>query len=456
MSYGAYAQDTVNGKKQLSEQAFFSIVRGFHPVMKQAQIAVDKARASLVMARAGFDPVFYFNNNQKTFDGKNYYRYINPELKIPTWYGIELKAGTENNNGINADSELSPGQSSYLGISVPLAKNLLMDKRRAALKQAKIMVNLSDAERRMMINDLLYEAGSAYWNWVRNYEVKQRVDDMVTVSRDRFNLVKIGYRQGDRPALDTTEALAQLQQFEFMQSEALVNLQVSGLELSNFLWAEGDRFYQLDSTIVPDMLWQTNVNNDMTPLADLLAQATVSHPALVMYEQKLQALRIERKLKFQDLLPKIDLSANLLNKGYNVFNKIGGNFYENNNKFGISLGLPLRLSEGRGGYKLAGLKLKETGLEMEMKRQSVVNKLSAYFQEMTGLQKQVDIYGLATDNFEKLARGENLRFRAGEGTLFLVNSRENKLLEARQKLIELKTKWQKSKLAVQWAAGVLK
>jgi outer membrane protein TolC len=279
---------------------------------------------------------------------------------------------------------------------------------------------------------------------------------MVTVSRDRFNLVKIGYRQGDRPALDTTEALAQLQQFEFMQSEALVNLQVSGLELSNFLWAEGDRFYQLDSTIVPDMLWQTNVNNDMTPLADLLAQATVSHPALAMYEQKLQALRIERKLKFQDLLPKIDLSANLLNKGYNVFNKIGGNFYENNNKFGISLGLPLRLSEGRGGYKLAGLKLKETGLEMEMKRQSVVNKLSAYFQEMTGLQKQVDIYGLATDNFEKLARGENLRFRAGEGTLFLVNSRENKLLEARQKLIELKTKWQKSKLAVQWAAGVLK
>ena len=78
----------------------------------------------------------------------------------------------------------------------------------------------------------------------------------------------------------------------------------------------------------------------MTPLADLLAQATVSHPALAMYEQKLQALRIERKLKFQDLLPKIDLSANLLNKGYNVFNKIGGNFYENNNKFGISLGLP--------------------------------------------------------------------------------------------------------------------
>ena len=68
----------------------------------------------------------------------------------------------------------------------------------------------------------------------------------------------------------------------------------------------------------------------------------------------------------------------------------------------------------------------------------------------------MDIYGLATDNFEKLARGENLRFRAGEGTLFLVNSRENKLLEARQKLIELKTKWQKSKLAVQWAAGGFK
>jgi len=69
--------------------------------------------------------------------------------------------------------------------------------------------------------------------------------------------------------------------------------------------------------------------------------------------------------------------------------------------------------------------------------------------------KQVGIYEEANQNYERLVRGENIRFQAGEGTLFLLNARENKLLEALQKLIELKTKLYKSVIAVQWAAGEL-
>lgn len=445
-------------RKVLSEQDFLNIVRSFHPVMKMASIGVDKARAELLMARGGFDPAFYLNNDQKTFDGKNYYRYINPELKIPTWYGIEIKGGTESNNGLFKDSELTTGQSSYLGISVPLAKNLLMDKRRAALKQAKIFVAQSRAEQQQMINDLLFDAGSAYWSWVRAYQVKRILDDVIAVNRERYKLVNIGFRQGDRPALDTTEALAQLQQFEFMQSEALVGLQVAGLEMSNFLWTAGNQFYQIDSLTVPDSSWMSAAADmsDILPLPDLMNQASSSHPLLRMYEQKILGLKVERKLKFQDLLPTVNVSANLLNRGYNVFNQVGGNFFENNNKFGLTVGMPLRLSQGRGGYKLAGLKLQETNLELNLKRQSISNKVSAYYNEVAGLQKQVSIYDQAYQNFERLARGENIRFRAGEGTLFLLNARENKALEARQKLIELQTKFRKSKLAVQWAAGLLR
>lgn len=452
------AQDKVPGNKMLNEQQFLSIVRSYHPVMKQAQLTVDKAKASLLMARSGFDPALYFNNSQKTFDGRNYYQYINPELKIPTWFGVELKAGTENNNGLNTDTELSPGQSSYVGITVPLAKNLLMDKRRAALKQSKQMVIMSESERALAINNLLYDAGAAYWNWVRSYLTVTLVDEMVTLSRERFRLVKTGYFQGDRPALDTTEALAQLQQFEYMKSDALVAWQVAGQELSNFLWDSKGGFYQVDTLTFPDM--QTPGLGKPDPsfpsLADLTGSAAVSHPQLKMYEQKLNILSIERKLKFQDLLPKVDVSANLLNKGYNVFNKIGGNFYENNNKFSISMGLPLRLSEGRGGYRLAGYKIKETTLDMDMKRQTILNKLNASFSEMSGLAGQVEIYEQATQNFGKLARGENVRFQAGESSLFMVNARENKYLESQQKLIELKTKYQKSKLTVLWAAGLLR
>ena len=65
-------------------EAFIQQVKQFHPVAKQAAIQVEKAKADLQTARGGFDPSFNFDASNKTFDGKNYYYYNNPELKIPT------------------------------------------------------------------------------------------------------------------------------------------------------------------------------------------------------------------------------------------------------------------------------------------------------------------------------------------------------------------------------------
>ena len=96
LSIGSSANDTL---RTLSEDQFINIVRTYHPVARQAQLLVDRARAELTASRAGFDPAFYLHTDRKTFDGKEYYDYFNPELKIPTWYGIEVKAGLEENLG---------------------------------------------------------------------------------------------------------------------------------------------------------------------------------------------------------------------------------------------------------------------------------------------------------------------------------------------------------------------
>jgi outer membrane protein TolC len=189
----------------------------------------------------------------------------------------------------------------------------------------------------------------------------------------------------------------------------------------------------------------------------MLYNARMSHPKLRMYNFKLQMLEVDRKLKFQSLLPTVNLRTNILNKGYNVFDGFGkSGFYENNNKFGFEIGLPLRLSEGRGGYKIAKLKIRETNLELNMQQLMIENKVKTYYNELTGLQQQVNIYEAAYKNYQTLFRGEDVRFRAGESSLFLLNTRENKQLEALQKLLELKTKYYKTRQAVLWAAGQLR
>lgn len=442
----------------LSQEEFLNIVRTFHPVARQANLLVDRAKAEMITSRAGFDPSFYMSADRKTFDGKNYFNWIHPELRIPTWYGVEINAGIENNLGDLLNTEETPGKSSYLGISVPLARNLVMDKRRAVLMQAKVFREQSKAERLLMLNDLLFDASYSYWNWVKEYMVYRVLEETITVNQNRYGLVKLGYRQGDRPAIDTTEALAQLQSFQLARNDAWLRFRNAGLELSNYLWQANDTPFYMPPIVIPDTAWNVvSLTNKKLPVLDtLLIVAATNHPKLQSYDFKLQMLDIDRKLKFQELLPVFNVKYNLLNSGYDVTEGASWRFYENNYKFGFEFGLPLRLSRGRGEYKAAKIKINETNLDLSQTRLTIENKVKYYFNELAMLKTQV---GIAEDNYLnylRLFKGEDIRFQIGESSLFLLNTRENKLLESRQKLVELKTKFYNSYQALQWSTGQLR
>ena len=96
-----------------------------------------------------------------------------------------------------------------------------MDKRRAALQSAKIYRTASEIEKRNMLNNLLLDAMKSYWNWVQQYQVYKILTVAETVNEKRVKLVKTAFQLGDRPAIDTTEALTQLQYFQLLQGQAL-------------------------------------------------------------------------------------------------------------------------------------------------------------------------------------------------------------------------------------------
>ena len=225
----SYAQQEV-----LTLNNVLDIVRKYHPVARQANLIVDSAKASQLAARGAFDPSFYIDNQQKTFDGKNYYYYTNPELKIPTWYGLDFKAGVEDNGGERITREVTTGRTSYVGVSLPLLKNLLTDRRRTTVQQARLIVQQSEATRRNEINNILYDATSAYWNWVREYQVYNVIRSVIDINERRLSLVRRSFLGGDRAAIDTVEALTQLQNFQFMESEAQYRWISAGLEFVTF------------------------------------------------------------------------------------------------------------------------------------------------------------------------------------------------------------------------------
>ena len=432
---------------------FITKVKLHHPLAKVAAITEEKAVANIQIAKGSFDPVLDIEANAKTFDGKNYYRYNNGELKIPLPVG-DFKTGVENNAGQFLNSEITRGKSSYIGFEFPLAKGLIIDKRRAALQQAKIALNENKQQRNMMMNDLLLDAYTSYNEWAGAYKLYNIFSEYVTVSAARLRLVKISFTNGDRAAMDTTEAFIQMQNFMLLQNEAFMALNTAAFQMNNFLWDENEKTQQLAENIIPDTL-VLNESIQQTSLQNLLAHSNSTNPFLLQYKYKIEGLEVEKRLKFQNLLPEINAKANLLNRYFNPLKNAGLPLLENNNRWGIAIKIPLLFRQGRGEYRMAKLKLQENNLLFKQKNVETENKIKDYFNRITILQTQLATANNALLNYAALLKNELLRFNNGESSLFLVNSRENKVLEMKQKIIELQVKLCKANYNLNWAGGLL-
>jgi outer membrane protein TolC len=451
----AIAQDSTKTLTPLQVQ---ELVRKYHPVAKQAGIHIDQAQADLLIARGGFDPVLGTYISRKEFGGIRYYNRTSPEIVIPTWYGIEVHTGIDNYTGERLDPTMSKGQSSFLGVSVPLARDLLMDKRRASLKQARIFRSLADTEQKLVLNDLLMDAMDAYWQWVSYYNQYLVVEANVAINEQRMDFIRRSLLNGERAAIDTVETLAQLQSFQYQRNQYQLEFRNAGLRLSAFLWDEAGRPYILPETVVPPADWENeqHMKDFDLDLASLLNAASQTHPELRTYDFKLRALDIDKKLKFQQLLPKADFRYNHLSKGYNALASAGEYaIFDNNYQYGFKFEIPLRLSAGRGEYKNAQFKIQETKLQQAQKQLDLEIKVKQYYNELVTTKQQIGLQNLNYLNYLQLVKAEEVRFSNGESSLFLINSRENKALEARQKLVDLKAKYFKIAYALQWSAGLL-
>ena len=94
---GLFAQD--QELQILSFEEYISLVKQNHPVAKQANLILETGDAKLLKARGGFDPKVEVDFDQKVFKETEYYNLLNATFKVPTWYGIDLKAQFEENEG---------------------------------------------------------------------------------------------------------------------------------------------------------------------------------------------------------------------------------------------------------------------------------------------------------------------------------------------------------------------
>ena len=426
----------------LTFEEFLGFVKKHHPLVKQANLVLSIGEANLLKARGGFDPKIEVDFDRKKFKDIEYYDQLNSTFKIPTWYGVELKANFEQNNGQFLNPSLNvPNEGLYsVGVSLSLAQGLLINDRIAALKKAKIFVKQSQADRELLVNNIIVEASKAYFEWLQATNEQKIYTNFLDNAQDRLKAIERSVEEGDKAAIDITEARITFQNRKLELEAVKLNGRKASLKVSNFLWLN-EIPLQLEEKVSPKSL-EIEILENILNINSFLNNRipNENHPKLLSIQAKIDGLEVERKLKKNNLLPKVDLQYNYLSEDYDRLNS----FNTTNYKAFLNLSFPLFLRKERGNLKLTNYKIQDAEFEQDITILELTNKLNAIRFEINSLSEQVQIIEDIVIDYETLVSAEERKFSLGESSLFLINSREQKLIDARLKENSLFTKQLKS------------
>ena len=414
---------------------YLGYVKTYHPIVKQANLIINNSEAKLLKARGAFDPKVEVDFDNKEFKNKEYYNKLNATFKIPTYYGLEFKANFENNDGLFLNPEATvPNDGLYAaGISASLLKGLWINKRMASLKQAKLFLNQAKEDQQILVNEILYNASLTYFNWLKTYNEKRVYKDFLKNAEIRFRGTKKAFFEGEKPAIDTTEARITLNTRKLNLEKARVKLIKASLELSNYLWLNNNTPVELKEHILPDINTLQKIDSTFNiALFNNVNFDINNHPKIKSLSFKIESLNVEKKLKVNNLLPKLDVQYNFITQTPNQSNS----FIFDNFKAGINFKLPLFLRKERGDLKLAKIKLQDKKFENEVAKITIKNKVYALQQELNSFTLQNNLTENIVQDYNKLLTAEDRKFFLGESSLFLVNYREVKLIEAKLKAID--------------------
>jgi outer membrane protein TolC len=437
ISFSLFGQNVI--QKELTFNEYLGYVKKYHPLVKSANLEISQAQANMMMARGGFDPKIEVDFEQKKFKDSEYYSILNSSFKIPTWYGIEIKAGFDNSEGVFLNPENTmPNQGlTSLGINVPIGQGLFINQRMADLRKAKIQLSLSQAERNLMAIAVLYDASIAYFNWKRNFNEVKMYETYLVNANIRYKGIENLIKEGDKPAIDSVEAGIIVRNRKLSLEDSQLKLAKVKLELSNYLWLENNIPMELQDSIIPEENLIFTVKETLRTNELMVAnQSIANNPKINALENKIQMLDVERKLKANMLLPKIDLGYSYLSEP-SAFDQYKFQDY----KVGLNFYFPLFLRKERGSLKITKFEMQDAQFNLDLEKVQLTNKIIAQQTEIASLEKQKKLIDDLVKDNQTMLNSEERLFTFGESSLFLINTRENNLVNVQISQLSIENRY---------------
>lgn len=431
----------VNAKTQniLNYSEYISKVLEDHPFTQLADLEISAAKANLLKAKGNFDPYINYQYSEKNYNDLNYYTIHQGKLIVPTGLGPNLSLGYEKANGnfLNPQWKLPNDGLVNMGINIPLLQGLLIDESRTYLRQAKAIYRASEIEKKLVLNQIILNSTFQYWYWFESYNKLLVANKGLKLAKERLEASIESAKAGDIPFIDTLETNIQYQNRVVNFDKNYGEFKVNELQLGFFLWTDSISS-AIDNTppnyalFNPPTIPQINL--------DSLDFKLKIHPELNQKVLKLKMLDLDKKMAWEYFKPQINLNYNPLADYNDMFNQPYIN--PNNYKLGLDIKIPIFYRKQLGNLQSISIYQEQTKIEIDTKQREIYNEALSLHIGLQALEKQINTQKINLKNSLELLKAEQEKFKLGESSVFMVNTRENTYLNAEIKLIELISKQQ--------------
>lgn len=415
----------------LSLDHVLTSVTNQYPPLLAALIERDIANGRLRSAQGAFD----FNLFARTFATPvGYYQSQTVDAGFEQFLGIwgsTVFGGYRLNRGDTLPDydkdRTQAGGEPRAGIRIPLLRDGSIDRRRAAILQARLDRELADPFILRQQLDFIRAASVAYWAWVNTGQRLRLAEQLLEVASQRGFALTNQVQSGlVRPILLTdNHRLVVSRQIGVVQARR--RFEASSLNLSLFFRNN------LGNPVLAERDRLPSAFPDPTPPDAAILPRDIQAALLVRPEiKRIQLLRdrtnVDRRLARNNLLPNLDV-------GVAVSRPLGAERYNDRSEIeveaGVELKVPLQRRDAQGRVAAAEAQLDRLDAEEGFARDRVETEVRDTFSAWIAAFEQTAQAHLNVELAQTLEEAEQTLFERGAADLLALQIRELAAFEAR-------------------------
>ena len=296
----------------------------------------------------------------------------------------------------------------------------------AAVEQARLDLEISEAELQGFIEALLASVETAYWRFWLAGETIEIATQALAVAEKQLSDMQQQIAVGQIARNEEAVALAEVARRRQTLIDAEANLVKRRIELLARIAPD-----QLDTLFIPVTRPETPEEERGTTLAERIALAEQSRPDLQEARLRLEQRTLETVITQNGRLPRLDFFAALAKTGYgtetgSAWSDLSGSGYD------VQAGLRLRYSPGQSVERArdAGTRLlqEQAQAATESLRLLIASQVRIARQELARAIRQIEASAETLRHQQRTVEAEIERFQVGAGTALLVAQAQRDLL----------------------------